>query len=706
MTPQADPAADSNAPVGWRRWLVTGPGRALAVIIPVTFAAAILLPDAASPLRGIRFWAFDTYQVWFAREQRSAPAVIVHVDDHSLLRVGQWPWPRDIVARLIDRIAARAPAAIALDIVFSEPDRSSPERIAEWLRPRDRMVAERLLQMRRNDDILAEAIRRSRAVLGVAGVEEPVTQGSPPAPARVIGPDVPLHRYVGALRSLPALDQAASGHGLLNADPERGIVRRMPLVAKLGTDPVLTLALESFRVAARLPSFNLIHGGGLTQVEVGDLQVLAQRDGKAWLHFSPHDPRRFISAADVLAGNDDPARIEGKIVLVGVSALALEDQHTTARGERMPGVEIHAQLVENIFDGTLLRRPAWAPWVEMAAFLMAFVALVMLVPQSRERRSIFVLLACGVILLAAGSAAFYWGHLLFDWAAPLVGAAIVYMLMVLNTLVAADLRRRELSASLAAQREGAARVTGELEAGRRIQMGMLPTRESALRQEPRIEIFPYMKAAREVGGDLYDFFPVPGDKFVVLIGDVSGKGLPAAMFMAVSKALAKSCALRATEGPAALMTTLNQEISRENPAQNFVTLAAMMIDLRSGETHYCNAGHEPPILVRRSGETVFLDEGGGPPLCVIDNYDYEEARVRLEPRDVLALTSDGLTEAMNRGGALYGRARLKALLESPARRGLDLTILGSEILAGIKTFEAGAEPADDQTLVLVAWRGG
>jgi serine phosphatase RsbU (regulator of sigma subunit) len=179
------------------------------------------------------------------------------------------------------------------------------------------------------------------------------------------------------------------------------------------------------------------------------------------------------------------------------------------------------------------------------------------------------------------------------------------------------------------------------------------------------------------------------------------------MFMAVSKALAKSCSLRAPESatPAELMVTFNEEISRDNPEQLFVTVVALILDLQNGEVVYCNAGHEPPILVRRTGESLTLDDGGGPPLCVVDDFPYEEGRAKLQPRDILALTSDGLTEAMNRSGAIYGRARLKAMLDLPTRRDVDVTVLGHEILAGIKNFEGGAEPADDQTLLLVSWRG-
>jgi serine phosphatase RsbU (regulator of sigma subunit) len=324
----------------------------------------------------------------------------------------------------------------------------------------------------------------------------------------------------------------------------------------------------------------------------------------------------------------------------------------------------------------------------------------------RPRGSFAVLLACVVVFVCAGIGTYQWGRTLFDPTAPITGVTLLYGLMLSATLVGLDLQRRELSTRLALEREAAARVTGELEAARRIQTGMLPTRDSVLRTERRVELFAQMSPAREVGGDLYDFFPLPGDRFLVLEGDVSGKGLPAAMFMAVTKALAKSAAMRGNAGPADLMTTVNEELSRENPEQMFVTMIALVIDLKTGEVAYCNAGHEPPVLTRRSsGDTLLLDDGGGPPLCVVDDFPYEEARVKLEARDVLVLASDGFTEAMNRDGALYGRERLRALLESPVRRGVDPTVLGNEIIAAIKQFESGSEPADDQTLLLVSWRG-
>lgn len=664
----------------------------------------MLLPDPG-PLPPLRLLAFDSYQVRLPRVQRSAPTVIVAVDDESLARIGQWPWPRDTIARLVDRIAARQPAAIGIDLLFTEPDRSSPERVAEALREREPALAEQLSKLRSNDTILINALKRSPAVLGVAGIE----RARDTRPVRPLAPRpeaaTPLQRYAGVLQSLPEIHGAARGHGLLNAEPERGIVRRVPLVAQVAGESLLTLALECFRVAAGVPPFTVSHKDGLARVQFGDLIVPAPADGKVWMHFARHDPSRYVSAADVLQGLDHPLQIEGKIALLGVAAQALFDQYTTPIGERMPGIEIHAQLVENIFDGALLTRAPWAIPVEACAFLLGAALLVSRVPRLRPSRSFALLLACSAVLLAAGFAAYAWGRMLFDPTVPIVGLTVVFGFMLLATLVATDLQRRELSTRLAAEREAAARVTGELEAARRIQMGMLPTRDAALKDERRIELFGYMRPAREVGGDLYDFFALPNDRFFVLIGDVSGKGLPAAMFMAVSKALAKSSALRSNTSAAAIVTAIDREIARENPEQNFVTVVALILDLKTGELEYCNAGHEPPLLSRRAGETVALSHAGGPPLCVIEDYEFEQARVRLGPGDILTLSSDGLTEAMNREGALYGRARLKALLDSPARQAANPAALGNFILAAVKEYEGGAEPADDQTLVLLSWGG-
>lgn len=706
MADPPDPESLAPSVSRWRRWLTAGRGRWLGVVVSGAFVGALLLTPDPGPLPAMRFGAFDFYQTHLPRVRKSAPAVIIAIDEASLARVGQWPWPRDTMAQLISRLAARKPAAIGVDILFAEPDRVSPDRLAELFRARDPLLAQRLAKLRPHDSLLAESIKNAPVVLGVAGTADPASGNAPHTPSRQTGPPAPLRYYKGALRSLPPLDQAAAGHGLLNADPDRGVVRRVQLAALLGENPIISLTLECLRIAAGEAFFTLNSDTrGLRQIVIGDLALPAQPDGSLWVHYSPHDPARYVSAVDVLEGRDDPSLIEQKIALLGVTGLGLVDQQITARGERMPGIEIHAQVVENIFDNSLLQRPAWARFAEALAFALLAAVVIVGVPRVPPRRSFGIPLVCWALIAAAGTGAYLGSRVLLDPATLIAGINVLYGVMVSATLVAIDLERRDLAARLATEREAAARVAGELGAANRIQTRMLPAADKVLASEHRIEIHAHMRPAREVGGDLYDFFLLPNDRIFVLVGDVAGKGLPAAMFMAVSKALAKSSTLREIIGLENLMAVVNTEISRDNPEDLFVTVIALIIDLNTGALEYCNAGHEPPLLVRSDGRTEVLNDGGGPPICVMDDFPYEIASAACAPGDVIVLMSDGITEAMNRNGELYGRDRLQVLMQTPAVFASGIDKIAAALLESVKTFEAGAEPADDQTLLVVRWHG-
>ena len=151
-----------------------------------------------------------------------------------------------------------------------------------------------------------------------------------------------------------------------------------------------------------------------------------------------------------------------------------------------------------------------------------------------------------------------------------------------------------------------------------------------------------------------------------------------------------------------MIAIVDRELSRDNPDELFVTMLALVIDLDSGRIEYCNAGHEPLLLIGNDGSVQVLDEGGGPPLCAFDGYTRTTAEARLQPGDLLALVSDGITEAMSASSQLYGREALKLSLQ-PARG--SIADIGQHVLNAVKAFEQGSDPADDQTLLLLRWRG-
>jgi serine phosphatase RsbU (regulator of sigma subunit) len=231
---------------------------------------------------------------------------------------------------------------------------------------------------------------------------------------------------------------------------------------------------------------------------------------------------------------------------------------------------------------------------------------------------------------------------------------------------------------------------------------MLPVPALVFGGERRFDLHASMEPAREVGGDLYDFYMIGKSHLFFMVGDVSGKGMPASIFMALSKALYKSAALRSLPDLGRTMIEANIEITRENPELLFVTLAACMLDVETGELAYCNAGHEPPQLVGAGGGSVRQLKAAGPPLCTLENYPYATTHARMAPGESLILVSDGVAEAMNSAGELFGRARLDRLLATmPA--GLSAAERVEAVNDEVRRFSAGAEMADDVTVLVVRW---
>ena len=621
---------------------------------------------------------FDGYQKLMPRSRATAPAVIVAIDEQALEARGQWPWPRTVVAELIRAIAAAEPAAIGIDLLFVEPDRSSAGA----------------------DAALAQAVHGNKVVMGVAGLEYRDRRFPfPPqaVPLRFSSQrELPLRRFDGHLQSRPEINRAAAARGLISAESGDRVIRRVPLVARIGNVVVPALSVEMLRIATGAPALRIEdRGGERVELGLGEVSIPLQSDGALQLYFGPHDPERFVSAEDVLSGKAAAELLRDKLVLVGVTGLGLLDFQATPLGERIPGVEVHAQILEQVFDGAYLRRPTAASWLEAALLAGAGLALVVFVPAVRP--AISALLFAGVLAaLAAAGILGFLGGVLLNVAAPALGATLVLGALLAATLAEADRQRRLL-------REAQARVAGELEAARRIQMGLLPAPRVLFAAEPRFAMDALLEPARSVGGDFYDCFMLDQHRVFFIVGDVSGKGLAASLFMALSKSLLKSIALRAEDEPAAILGRANAEISRDNPESLFVTAFAGVLDARTGNLAYCNAGHEPPVASAPGEAPVRVMQSGGPPLCVVPGYAYSSGQLGLPQGGWLCVVTDGVTEAMNARGELYGTARLLSVL-----RGQESAAPGALIAAvrdDVRHFAGGAEQSDDVALLCVRWLG-
>ncbi len=623
------------------------------------------------------------------------------IDEKALSTHGQWPWPRDRMADLVARLAAARPLVIGVDIFFPEPDRFSPAVLAERIEGRAPGIAASLRGMPSNDALFGKALALVPSVLGVAGLAstDPRFAGPPRSPpVRFLdGAGEAIRAYPGHLRNVPEIDAGAAGHGLYSIDLEGGVARRLQMLGRFDQAVVPTLAVEMIRIALAAPLTVAPSAGGTIELRFGDYAVPAQPDGRAYVRYGRSDPGRFVSAASVLDGSFDVSQLEGKLVLVGFTGLGLADLVATPLGETVFGVENHAQAAEAILEGQFLRRIALAPRIE-AALLIAFgLGLFVFIPRSNAVRSAAVLVAGIVALLGAGALAFAQAGLLFDPAGPALGAMAVFGVMQAGSLAEAQRQRQQL-------REQAARMAGELDAAKRIQMGLLPDPAEVFAGEGRVDVAALLEPARTVGGDFYDCFLLDGRRLFFVVADVSGKGLPASLFMASVKSILKSAALTVEGSVGGILARAQDEIRRENPESLFVTALAGVLDLETGELEYANAGHEPAWSHVPQGRPERLDASGGPPLCVLDVYSYPSTRRTLQRGEWLLALSDGATEAMNERKEFFGTERLRTSLGWLGDEA-DAKVIVNRVRDDVRRFSGAAEAADDLTLLAIRWNG-
>ncbi|AXF00691.1 sensor protein Chase2 [Paraburkholderia hospita] len=396
-----------------------------------------MVPDTFGTARQL---LFDHYQRRFPRIPASQPVTIVAIDDRTLAAVGQWPWPRNRLASLVDAIAAQKPLAIGLDIYMPEADQTSPDKVADNLPDSAAALAAGLRALPRHETTLANSLRAAPSVLGAAAVDHAAFDTSTDlrsAPILVHGVD-PLNRvkrYTYVLASLPELQAAAHGQAMLNVALEQGTVRRIPLILGLGDKLVPCMPIEILRVVTGSAAVDVYADtAGMQSVGVADVQVPTQPDGDIWLHFASirSMQHRYVSARDVLQGQIDPERFHNKLVLVGLTGTGNTDMRTTALGELVPGIEIQAQIIETIFDGRFLRRPVWLKWAE-TIFVLAFgILIIWYLPHTDSRLAAFVRAvpkASAVLGLLLNLLLLASCLLLFKYFGLLVDAASIFIIL-------------------------------------------------------------------------------------------------------------------------------------------------------------------------------------------------------------------------------------------------------------------------------------
>ncbi|WP_083649416.1 CHASE2 domain-containing protein [Salaquimonas pukyongi] len=439
-------------------------------VVLIALFFSLSRPDLLRPLQNL---VFDFYQQLKPRDASQSAVVVIDIDEPSIAARGQWPWPRSDLAELTDRLSRAGAAAIAFDMVFSEPDRTAPAFLAGKLPPdmADReATAAKLKALPDHDAQFAAAISRSPAVLAFFDARGQ-TRDSARKIAGVswLGEDLNglLEPLQGAISSLPVLVSSASGHGHISLGESQtdDVVRRIPLFAAQDGNVYPALSAEALRVAlqsasGKRHSFLLVttfagrEGGeadrasggsaAITMARLGNFTIPLTKNGGLDLYFAPADQTSFLSADRVLSGSvtELADKVGGKIALVGASAAGLRDIRTTILREAVPGVAIHAQVIDQIMQGKFLNRPDWAPGAEAVLAVLLSLAIIAALPFLGALSAAAFGMACAVIVLAVSWWAFSRHGLLIDPLFPLLLSLTAYFLTTLLLFAFADRERR------------------------------------------------------------------------------------------------------------------------------------------------------------------------------------------------------------------------------------------------------------------------
>jgi adenylate cyclase len=439
-----------------RRWFQRRIGYARLLCLALLIGFAALRVADPAPVEEIRVRTFDAFQRIDPRKKTARPVTIVDIDDKSLEKLGQWPWPRTRIAALVTELTGLGAVVIAFDAVFSEPDRLNPNVAADTFPQLDEETRVKLRALPSNDQILADAIRKSRVVLGESGLPEeiaPLDKTLPVTGLAMLGeePQRFMFEFPGLLRNVPVLEHAAAGRGLFTIKPERdGIVRRVPMIMQAQGQTMPSLTFEMLRVATGSGTILIkAEKAGIKSLGLKGVQIPTDHNGQIWVHYARNDASIYVPAVNVLEKNVAPDMIAGKLVLIGTSAVGLNDIKTTPVSRAMPGVEIHAQVLESTLTGDVISQPIYGLAVEFVTALLFGLLVIAFAPLFGPVTLVALGAAFASMLIGMSVYFYTQNRLLIDFTYPLMSTTAIYLTLIFSSFVREQQQRKQIRGAFA-----------------------------------------------------------------------------------------------------------------------------------------------------------------------------------------------------------------------------------------------------------------
>jgi len=582
--------------------------------------------------------SYDTFQSIFIKKSTFEDVVIVDIDEKSIDVIGQFPWRRDIFAKLINKLNLNKVAVISFDIFFSEDDRQNPKKILNEFNLNNEEVID-------SDQLFLESIKSSNVVLSVLGDVSDYKKDNQSKPKTNIiarGSDVSKFTYFfkNKITSLEKFNDAAKGIGNISyLDSQDGVLRSIPMLLKIDNDLWPSLSLETLRVFHNHKNI-LVNAdvNGINEIKTRKYQIKTDPNTLVFVNYKKFNKQNYISAVDVIEGKINEDRLKDKIVLIGSSAQGLFDFVKIPNGKVIPGVETHAHLIENIVNNDFIIKNLSTKIIENVLLLLSLIIVLMIPNKINPKFSIIFYVSLIIVLILFSSIVYQFNYFI-DVLFTILSSAILfittlYFRYLKENKIALDNEKKQIV--LKQERE----IAGE------VQKKLFPREFSN-----KDLIFANNVPAKDVSGDYYDFISTNDDEIYFTLADVSGKGVKAGILMANAAAVFRSMA-KLDKPVSTIAKFVNNQVADSSYQGMFITAVIGKFNLKDKSIEYINLGHEPIMIFDKNYNFEYL-KANLPPLGLMkmnnDNF-FKTNKININNKNLMIYT-DGVTEGYLEDGS-------------------------------------------------------
>ena len=586
----------------------------------------------------ISFLNYDLYQNIFEEDFSTNKVVIVDIDEKSIEKIGQFPWRRDVYSTILENLNSAEVSTIAFDIFFSEEDTQNPVKIFKEFNLN--INSENILN---SDELFLGSIKKSNVILPLVGATKEVKKNNFSPKANIItkgeDPLNYLYNYQGYISSLDKFNNAAKGLGSISIiDSEDGILRYVPLILNIDNEIIPSLSLEAVRLYNKEKSYLIqTDQSGIQLIKTRSTNFLTNENGLNFVKFKKIPTNTYVSASDIYENNFDQTNLKDKIILIGSSAEGVFDLVKIPTGKIIPGVQVHANIIENILSKDFLKINYVTKIAENIILLISLIVILTIANYFKPIYSIlnYILL---IIILFSISILFYKENYFVEVYNVILFNSLLFIYLLYSRFVEenkSSIENEKKQLVLKKERE----IAGE------VQKKLFPI-------EKNIENFVYAKnvPARDVSGDYYDYIKVSDEEIYFTLADVSGKGIKAGMLMANASSVFKS--FSKLKFPInQLAQNINNQVKESSYKGMFITAVIGKLNISSKEVEFVNFGHESIMCFDKNKKSFSYIKAERPPLGLLNIKDPQTIKttnINLKDKNIFIYT-DGVTEGYIEG---------------------------------------------------------